>query len=311
MDNLTHYKELYILAFSSYLEKRHLIFTAFLLLYLIGVVWNLAMIIVIYCDSHLHTPMYLFLINLSLVDICYPTVTLPKLMDILLTRKIAICLITCLTQTFFFMFMGGTEIILLSCMAYDRYVAICNPLHYSLILNNRKCALLLGLSWGSSFVNAIFITLMASQLVFCHTKEIYQFFCDVKALSAISCADVGFQQVIFIEALLYGLFPLVISLTSYANIIKIIAGIKTSQGRKKAFSTCLSHLSVVILYYVTIMCVYMRSADEISDAMDHFLSVLYTTVTPMLNPLIYSLRNQDVQRAILKLVALINVKFVQ
>ncbi|XP_072255025.1 olfactory receptor 5V1-like [Pyxicephalus adspersus] len=311
MDNLTRFEEFYILAFSSYSEERHLIFVAFLLLYLIGVVWNVIIIFVIYFDSHLHSPMYLFLANLSIVDICYPTVTLPKLMDILLTKRNKIIIITCLTQTFFFIIMGGTEIFLLSCMAYDRYIAICSPLHYQLVLNRKKCTLLLSLSWGSGLVNAIFMTLLASKLEFCNTNKINQFLCDVKALSTISCTDVGFQVMIFSEALLYGLFPFLFSLLSYVKIIKIIISIKSSEGRKKAFSTCTSHLLVVILYYVTILCMYMRPPAENSDAMDHFFSVLYSSVTPMLNPLIYSLRNKDVKRAIFKLVTMKNVKVIQ
>ncbi|KAM4749106.1 LOW QUALITY PROTEIN: olfactory receptor 1E16-like [Rhinophrynus dorsalis] len=298
MDNLTNSKVFHILAFSSNSEKRPYIFIIFLLLYLIGVLWNLVIIIVIYKDNHLHTPMYLFLSNLSFVDICYPTVTLPKLMDILLSGNNSISLVQCFSQMFFFIFMGGTEIVLLSSMAYDRYVAICHPLHYYRIMNWKKCSLLLCVSWISGCGNAIFLLIYASKLLFCDSNNIHQFFCDVKALSTISCADAGFQIMIFIEAMLYGLCPFLLSLSSYMKIIAIILQIK--DGRKKAFSTCTSHLTVIILYYATILCMYMRPPAEKQAILDHILSVLYSSVTPMLNPLIYSLRNKDVKSALIR-----------
>ncbi|XP_063302323.1 olfactory receptor 5V1-like [Pelobates fuscus] len=297
MENTTSFKEFYILAFSTISQKKPVIFVVFLFLYNIGVFWNLLIILAILKDSHLHTPMYLFLCNLSLVDICYPSVTLPKLMHILLTGMNSISVMCCFAQMFFFIFMGGTEIMLLSSMAYDRYIAICDPLHYNTVMDRNKCGILLGVTWISGFGNAAFIILLASKLQFCRSNKIHQFFCDVKALSTISCSGIGFQMLIFIEAILYGFFPFLLSLLSYIKIISVILKIRSVEGRKKAFSTCSSHLSVIMLYYATILCMYMRSPSEYSDAMDHIFSVLYSSVTPMLNPLIYSLRNKDVKNA--------------
>ncbi|KAE8619175.1 hypothetical protein XENTR_v10009662 [Xenopus tropicalis] len=308
MNNSTYVGIFQILAFSDSSEKHPFLFSIFCLIYLTGVIWNLLMIIVISKNRCLHTPMYLFLAHLSFVDICYPSVTLPKLMDILLSGDHSISFVQCFTQMFFFIFMGGTEIVLLSSMAYDRYVAICQPLHYHFIMDRKKCLLLLGVTWISGCGNALFLLILASKLLFCRSNKIYQFFCDVKALLSISCSNEVLQVMIFIEALLYGLCPFLLSLSSYMKIINIILQIKSTDGRKKAFSTCTSHLLVLILYYATILCMYMRPPTEESAVLDHIFSVLYSTVTPMLNPLIYSLRNKDVKTALMKLVTIKNLK---
>ncbi|OCT56333.1 hypothetical protein XELAEV_18000240mg [Xenopus laevis] len=308
MNNFTFFG-IFQIAFSNNSEKHPFLFLIFCLLYLTGVLWNLLMIIVISRNHNLHTPMYVFLAHLSFVDICYPSVTLPKLMDILLSGDNSISFVQCFTQMFFFIFMGCTEIALLSSMAYDRYVAICQPLHYHFIMNRKRCLLLLGITWISGCGNALFLLTLASKLLFCRSNKIYQLFCDVKAFLSISCSNNSFQVMILIETLLYALCPFLLSLSSYVQIINIILHIKSTNGRKKAFSTCTSHLMVLILYYATILCMYMRPPAEQSALLDHVSSVLFSTVTPMLNPLIYSLRNKDVKIALVRLLRIKNKKY--
>ncbi|XP_063788979.1 olfactory receptor 2T1-like [Pseudophryne corroboree] len=187
-------------------------------------------------------------------------------------------------------------------MAYDRYVAICDPLHYHNILSRKHCLVLASGTWISGSLNSFVITIPATLMSFCQSRTIHQFFCDAKALINISCA--GSKDVyiaIYIEILMYGVFPAMFCVTSYTKIIRVILQIKSKEGRKKAFSTCSSHLTVVIMYYMTGLVVYMVPPSEYSDVLEPVSSVLYSVVTPMINPLIYSLRNKDVKSALLRL----------
>ncbi|XP_053577933.1 olfactory receptor 1M1-like [Bombina bombina] len=301
MENQTSTKHFYMVAFSSNGDKKPLLSIFFFFLYISGLLWNLVIIIVVYMDNHLHTPMYLFLGNLSLVDICSTTITLPKLIDILLTGKNMLSFEHCFTQMYFFTFLAVTEIILLSFMAYDRYVAICKPLRYHLIINKETCVLILSGTWISACVNSIFLTSFASSLDFCQTHNIYHFYCEIKALAKIACAGTKFNIVFFVETLLVGLFPFLLSLTSYVKIISSILRVKSMFSRKKAFSTCTSHLTVIMIFYGTCLCVYLRPPSEHAEVLDQVFSVLYAAVTPMLNPLIYSLRNRNVKSALMRI----------
>ncbi|XP_053319821.1 olfactory receptor 1-like [Spea bombifrons] len=287
-----------ILAFPNRVEKYNFMTIMFLLIYLIGVMGNVVIITAVLVDSHLHTPMYLFLCNLSSVDIIFTTVTLPKLMDILLSGKTLVSVTQCFTQLYFYLFAAGTEDILLSWMAYDRYVAICSPLHYQLIMNKRKCVLLLSGTWMCGCVNALFLTLSASQLIFCHSKKIHHFFCDIKALQKISCNNANFYIIVYVESTVLGICPFLLSLTSYIKIIMVILSIKSQSGRRKAFSTCTSHLTVLMIFYGMGMCMYINPPARNAEEQDQVFSVLYAAVTPMLNPLIYSLRNKEVKGAL-------------
>ncbi|KAM4749105.1 olfactory receptor 5V1-like [Rhinophrynus dorsalis] len=302
MDNQTSVKEFYLLAFSRNPEKQPFLFLVFFFIYLIGVLWNLAIIIVIYRDSNLHTPMYLFLSNLSLVDICYTTTILPKLMDILLSAKTSISFIQCFTQMYFFVFMAGSEVSLLSFMAYDRYVAICIPLNYHLIMNRKTCGQFLACIWISAFVNSLFFTVFSTNLPFCQSIEIQQFFCDIKAVAKISCDTTKFYSAIYFESTFFGLFTFLLSLISYCKIIASILHIKSKAGKQKAFSTCTSHLTVLIIFYGSVMWMYMRPPSEHMEIVDQVSSLLYVAIVPMLNPLIYSLRNKDVKTAMKRIV---------
>ncbi|XP_053319801.1 olfactory receptor 1G1-like [Spea bombifrons] len=284
--------DFYILAFSSNNGNQFFLFLIFLLIYLMGVLGNLLMIIVIFADVRLHSPMYIFLWNLSFIDLCYITVTLPK----------SISLIQCFTQLYFFLSFACTEVILLSCMAYDRYIAIGYPLQYHLIMSRSKCVLVLLAIWLCGCENSLFYTSFVSQVLLCHARYIQQFYCDVKSIEKIACPNLTFYIIIHVELLLLGFLPCILSLMSYTKIICIILHMKSTSGKIKPFSTCSSHLTVLVTFYGTALWKYIRPPSSHPDAIDHLLSVLYTAVTPMLNPLIYSLRNKEVKRALLHVV---------
>ncbi|KAE8619163.1 hypothetical protein XENTR_v10009650 [Xenopus tropicalis] len=269
-------------------------------MYLSGVVGNLVILTSIYNDVQLHTPMYFFLCNLAFVDISFPTTILPKLIDILLSGNNSITFIQCFTQMYFFAVFAVIEVFVLSSMAYDRYVAICKPLRYHLIMNKRVCVLLIGGTWISGFVNASLFADLACNMPFCQTNKINQLFCDAKALAEISCDATKFYILIYVENVLFGLIPFSLNLISYINIIHNILQIKSRHGRKKTFSTCTSHLTVLMLFYGAVAGMYMSPPSK-SDIVEPVLSLLYTVVTPMLNPFIYSLRNKEVKVAVSRL----------
>ncbi|KAM8972415.1 LOW QUALITY PROTEIN: olfactory receptor 1L4-like [Pelodytes ibericus] len=301
MNNQTFSADFQIWGFSTSPGKHPLRFTLYFLIYVIGLVGNIIIIAVTYFELNLHTPMYFFLRNLSFVDICYTSVTLPNLMHIFLTGNNVISFIPCFMQLHFFTTMGCTEVVLLTSMAYDRYVAICNPLHYYMVMNNRRCSQLVLASWSFGFINSLLVTVFAAQLLFCGSKRIQQLFCDIKSLLKITCSDTqGFQIIIYLEVLLAGLCPFLLSLTSI-KIISSVLKVQSIEGRKKSFSTCTSHLTVLLVFYGTIFCMYIRPPSEHSEQIDQFFSVLYVAVTPMLNPLIYSLRNGEVKKALKRL----------
>ncbi|KAE8619162.1 hypothetical protein XENTR_v10009649 [Xenopus tropicalis] len=301
MKNQTVFTGFQILGFSSNGDKEPLLSIVFFLIYLIGVFGNLVILTVIYRNVQLHTPMYFFLCNLAFVDICYLNVTFPKLIDILLSGNNTITFSQCFIQMFFFVTLAGVEVLLLTSMAYDRYVAICKPLRYHLIMNRRVCELLIVGTWMSGLVNSLICTSLASKLPYCRSNRIKQLFCEIKALAEISCDVTVFFNVIYIDAFLFGLMPFSLNITSYVNIIRSILHVKSSHGRKKAFSTCTSHLTVLIIFYGTVLWLYMRPPSQ-SKNLDPAFSVLYIGVTPMLNPLIYSLRNKEVKNALVRTV---------
>ncbi|OCT90095.1 hypothetical protein XELAEV_18018711mg [Xenopus laevis] len=283
-------------------EKSWFFSIAFLWIYLIGILGNLVILNIICNDIQLHTPMYFFLCTLAFVDICYPTVTLPKLMDMLISGNDLITVIQCFTQMYFFTALAVIETIVLSSMAYDRYVAICKPLRYHLIMNRKVCVLLIVGTWIFGFVNASCITLLASKLPFGQTNKINQLFCDVMALAKIATNDITiFYNVIYVEVFLFGIVPFSLNLITYINIIHSILQIKSQHGRRKTFSTCTSHLSVLIIFYGSIFWMYMKPPSE-SENLNPLFSVLYVGVTPMLNPLIYSLRNKEVKNALIRII---------
>ncbi|KAM3924692.1 olfactory receptor 1A1-like [Leptodactylus fuscus] len=306
--NWTSIKNFQIVAFSNIAEQSHLFFLLFFAIYMTGLLGNLIIISAVTIDVRLRNPMYIFLCNLSLVDIIFTSSTLPKLMDILLSRNFSISFLQCFTQLYFFMFAAGTEDILLSLMAYDRYVAICRPLHYHLIMNTNKYVLLLLGTWICGSVNSLFMTVSIYHFDLCRSNKINNFFCDIKALEKISCNNFGFHIILYVETLILAFCPFLLSVTSYIKIISSILMIKSTNSRRKTFSTCTSHLTVLIIFYGTGLCMYMNPPSDHLEMQDMVFSVLYTAVTPMLNPLIYSLRNKEVKRALSRIVNRGNLK---
>ncbi|XP_043441854.1 olfactory receptor-like protein OLF4 [Prionailurus bengalensis] len=297
--NDTQISDFFLLGFSERPKLQPLIFGLFLSMYLITVFGNLLILLAVSSDSCLHTPMYFFLANLSFVDICFTTTTVPKMLWNIQTQSKHITYENCITQMYFFLLFAGLDIFLLTVMAYDRFVAICHPLHYMVIMNPRLCGLVVLVSWIMCVLNSLLQTLMVLGLSFCTTLEISHFFCELNQMIQLACSDTFINNlVMYLAAMLLGGASLAGILYSYSKIVSSIRGISSAQGKYKAFSTCASHLSVVSLFYSTSLGVYLSSAATQSSHSSATASVMYTVVTPMLNPFIYSLRNRDIRRAL-------------
>ncbi|XP_040203572.1 olfactory receptor 5AP2-like [Rana temporaria] len=276
------------------------LFQLFSLVYMTTLAGNILLILAVRTDSHLHNPMYLFLTNLSFLDICYTSIIVPKmLLNIVLSTK-TISYTGCVLQVYFFLFMAETECILLGFMAYDRYVAICNPLRYNVIMNIVSCTRMIGLSWMAGGSIASFDIYFICNLRFCGHITINHFFCEAPSLLQLSCGDISVDNIVtLVGASILLLIPLGLILFSYIHIFLII--LKLPSGQYKAFSTCISHLIVVAIFFGTAIFMYMRPRYSDTIVTDKMVSVFYTIVTPMLNPLIYSLRNKDVQKTLVLL----------
>ncbi|XP_007534391.1 olfactory receptor 7A10-like [Erinaceus europaeus] len=291
-----------LLGFSDEPEMQSLLFGLFLSMYLLTVLGNLLLILTVSSDSHLHTPMYFFLSNLSLVDIGFISTTILKMLQNIHTHSKAITYAGCLTQIYFCILFAVLDNFLLTVMAYDRYVAICHPLHYTVIMNPRLCGLLVLVSWVLSVLNSLLQSLMALRLSFCTDLAIPHYFCELNQLLQLACSDTFLNNlVMYLAALLLGGGPFVGIVYSYSKIVSCIRRMSSAEGKHKAFSTCASHLSVVCLFYCTLLGVYLSSAAPHSSHSISTASVLYTVVIPMLNPFIYSLRNKDIKRALKRL----------
>ncbi|EPQ06344.1 Olfactory receptor 7A17 [Myotis brandtii] len=297
--NGTQISEFLLLGISQALELQPLMFGLFLSMYLITVFGNLLIILAVSSDSHLHTPMYFFLSNLSLVDICFTSTTVPKMLVNIQTQSKAITYEGCITQIYFYILFALLDNLILAVMAYDRFVAICYPLHYTVIMHLRLCGLLVLVSWIMSVLHSLLESLMVLQLSFCSDLEIPHFFCELNQVLQLACSDTFLNNIVmYFSAGLLGVGPLAGILYSYSKILSSICRIPSAQGKYKAFSNCASHLSVVSLFYGTILGVYLSSAATQSSHSSAIASVLYTVVIPMLNPFIYSLRNKDIKRAL-------------
>ncbi|OCT90227.1 olfactory receptor 1 [Xenopus laevis] len=296
--NSTIQKDFHLLAFSRYEEDQPLLFMGLFMIYLTAVLGNMMIIVLVCLVSQLHTPMYFFLCNLAFQDIIFVSVFLPKLMVITITGDTSISFPSCLTQMFLFSLCIGIDIFLLATMAYDRYVAICIPLRYYLIMNTRVCVLLVTMAWILYIPNAMCYSLLLSGLSFCKSRELNHFFCELKMLLEISCSDTShIKQFMTVELPFVGILPFVLILTSYVYIIATIIKLQTSAAKLKAFSSCSSHLTVVLLLCGTSIGIYIRPDSQNSQEQEKYLSLLYTGVVPMLNPLVYSLRNREVWSA--------------
>ena len=297
--NNTQISQFLLLGLSKEAEIQSFIFGLFLSMYLITVFGNLLIILAVSLDSHLHTPMYFFLSNLSFVDICFTSTTIPKMLWNIQTQSQVITYEGCITQMYFYILFAELDDILLTVMAYDRYVAICHPLHYMVIISPWLCVLLVLISWIVSVMYSLLHSLMVLRLSFCTDLEIPHFFCEIKELVQLAYSDTFLNNMMMqFGAGLLGSGTLTGILYSYSKIVSSLYRISSAQGRCKAFSTCASHLSVVSLFYCTSLGVYLSSAATHSSLSSAAASVMYTVVTPMLNPFIYSLRNKDIKRAL-------------
>ncbi|XP_077170167.1 olfactory receptor 10C1-like [Paroedura picta] len=306
MENVTSVKTFILLGFSNAPKWRILFFVIFLCIYIATVLGNLLIIVIGIVDSALATPMYFFLRILSFIEICYTSVTIPELLDNILSLDKNISLRACATQMYFFLLFACTESCLLAFMAYDRYVAICNPLRYPVIMRKRVCVQLAALSWSCGSLVAVGHTTFIFTLPFCESNVINHFFCEIQPVLELVCGDTYWNEVQIIGAAAgVILLPFMLILLSYSQIIATILRMKSAKSRQKAFSTCSAHLIVVSLFYGTGIFVCIRPKSTYSLNVDKFLSLFYSVITPILNPIIYSLRNKDVigalKRTVLKL----------
>ncbi|KAM8812423.1 olfactory receptor 6M1-like [Rhynchonycteris naso] len=298
MGNGSTVSEFTLTSFPALLELQILLFVILLLTYTLTATGNIIIISLIWTDHRLQTPMYFFLSNLSFLDILYTTVVTPKLLACLLGKKKTISFAGCITQTYFFFFLGTAEFILLAVMSFDRYVAICNPLRYTVIMNSRICLLLMLGCWVGAFFSVLVPTIIVTRLPYC-SKEIDHFFCDIAPLLQVTCIDTHFiEKLNFLLSALVILSSLTFTSVSYIYIISTILRIPSAQGRQKTFSTCTSHITVVSIAYGSNIFVYVRPKQNYSLDFDKVASVLITVVTPLLNPFIYSLRNARVREVL-------------
>ncbi|XP_036623433.1 olfactory receptor 7C1-like isoform X5 [Trichosurus vulpecula] len=302
--NQTHDSEFLLLGFSEKPEQEKPLFGLFLGIYMVTIVGNLLIMLTIGSDSHLHIPMYFFLSNLSFVDLCLVSTTVPKMLENILIHSKAIPYAGCLAQMYFFMVFTCMDNLLLTMMAYDRFVAICHPLHYVSIMNPQLCGLLVLLSWTISLLISLLHSMMAMQLSFCKDHDIPHFFCDLSQVLKLSCSDTFINNIlVYFATSLLGVVPLTGILFSYTKICSSILRVPSPGGKYKAFSTCGSHLCVVSLFYGTAFGVYLSSSTAHSSWKNSITSVMYAVITPMLNPFIYSLRNKDIKDALRRLIS--------
>ncbi|XP_074087858.1 olfactory receptor 5T9-like [Macrotis lagotis] len=301
MPNDTEVTMFVLIGFTDRLELKVILFLLFLAIYLFTLVGNLGLVVLVVVDSRLHTPMYHFLSVLSFLDACYSSVVTPKMLVNFLAENKTISFSSCVAQMLLFVTFGTTECFLLAAMAYDRYVAICNPLLYTAVMSPQVYVPLIIGSYIGGVSHAIIHTVATFSLSFCASNVIRHIFCDIPPLLAISCSDTHVNELLlFIFVSSIEILTILIVLFSYGFILAAILRIRSAEGRKKVFSTCGSHMTGVAIYHGTILFMYMRPSSSYSLSHDMVVSVFYTIVIPMLNPIIYSLRNKDVKEAIKK-----------
>ncbi|XP_044914394.1 olfactory receptor 2B6 isoform X1 [Felis catus] len=296
--------EFTLLGFSDRPRLELPLFVVFFISYVATIFGNLTIILVSRLDPKLHTPMYFFLTNLSLLDLCYTTSTVPQMLVNLCSTRKVISYGGCVAQLFMFLALGATECVLLAVMSFDRFVAICRPLHYSVVMHQRLCLQLAAASWITGFSNSVWLSALTLQLPLCGRKEVDHFLCEVPALLKLSCVDTTANEAeLFFVSVLFHLIPLTLILVSYAFIARAVLRIQSAEGRRKAFGTCGSHLIVVSLFYGTAISVYLQPPSPNSKDRGKMVSLFYGIIAPMLNPLIYTLKNKEVKEAFKRLVA--------
>ncbi|XP_008051541.1 olfactory receptor 2W3-like [Carlito syrichta] len=304
MTNQSCQEQFILLGFSDKPRLEHFLFVFVLILYLVTLVGNILIILVSRLDLCLHTPMYFFLTNLSFLDLCFTTSSIPQLLFNLRSLDKTISHTGCAMQLFMFLGLGGTECVLLAVMAYDRFTAICKPLHYSVIMHPQLCWKLVSVAWGVGLLNSLVMSPVTMKLPRCGKCKVKHFLCEMPALIKIACVDtVAVESTVFVLSVIIVLVPLSLILISYSYIAVAVLRIKSAAGRQKAFNTCGSHLTVVFLFYGNIVYMYMQPGNNSSQDQGKFLTLFYNLVTPVLNPVIYTLRNKDVQGALKRLVS--------
>ncbi|XP_062948751.1 olfactory receptor 11L1-like [Cynocephalus volans] len=299
--NVSSVTEFQLLGFQNLLQWQILLIAIFLVIYFLTITGNVVIITVVSQDQRLHSPMYTFLKHLSFLELWYTSTTVPLLLANLLSQGQAISFSACMAQLYFFVFFGATECFLLAVMAYDRYLAICSPLHYSFLMSPEICTKLVAISWLTGVGTGFLPSLMISKLDFCGPNEINHFFCDLPPLMLLSCSSVyTTEMAIFILSVVVLCLCFFLTLVSYVFIVSSILRISSASGRMKTFSTCGSHLAVVTIYYGTMISMYVRPNAHVSPEINKIISVFYTVVTPLLNPFIYSFRNKDFKQAVKK-----------
>ncbi|XP_074228555.1 olfactory receptor 10A3-like [Camelus bactrianus] len=294
--------EFILLGFSNFPELQQQLFGIFLIIYLVTLIGNDIIIVVISLEQSLHVPMYLFLLNLSVVDVSISAVIMPEMLVVLATEKTSISFVSCFAQMYFVLFFGGTECFLLGAMAYDRFAAVCYPLSYPIIMHKRIFMKLVICSWGLGFTLGTVQTSWVSSFPFCGPNEINHLFCETPPVLELACADTFmFEIYAFTGTVLIIMVPFLLILLSYTQILFAILKMKSTTGRQKAFSTCASHLTSVTLFYGTASMTYLQPKSGYSPETKKLMSLAYTLLTPLLNPLIYSLRNSEMKRALVKL----------
>ncbi|XP_044132994.1 putative olfactory receptor 2B8 [Bufo gargarizans] len=299
--NFTTVVDFILLGLTSRQDLQILLFIVFLTCYIVSLFGNIVIIWISSTNPRLHTPMYFFLRNLSFLDIWYTSCVVPKMLINFLSVKKSISYNGCVTQMFIHMTLGGTECCLLLSMAYDRYVAICSPLRYTNIMHPTFCIRMAAASWFAGLINSVVNTVYTLQLPFCGANVVDHFFCEVPTLLELACADTSLNKtVLFFWAIVIAVIPFFVILITYVNIISSIMKIRTTTGRRKAFSTCASHVIVVALFYGTIFLIYLRPGRIHVLSQDKMATLFYSVITPMLNPLIYTFRNKDVKLALIE-----------
>ncbi|XP_061271420.1 olfactory receptor-like protein OLF3 [Bos javanicus] len=301
-NNQTWVREFILLGLSSDWDTQVTLFVLFSVTYLLTLLGNVLIVLLIRLDSRLHTPMYFFLTNLSFVDVSYATSIVPQMLVHFLAEHKGIPYVSCAAQLFFSLGLGGIEFVLLAMMAYDRYVAVCDPLRYSVIMHGGLCARLAITSWVSGSVNSLVQTTITFQLPMCTNKYIDHISCEILAVVRLACVDTSSNEVaIMVSSIVLLMTPFCLVLLSYIRIISTILKIQSTEGRKKAFHTCASHLTVVFLCYGMTIFTYIQPNSSPSVLQEKLISVFYAILMPVLNPMIYSLRNKEVKGAWQKL----------
>ncbi|XP_044127318.1 olfactory receptor 1020-like [Bufo gargarizans] len=299
--NQTLVRSFILLQLSDIFELQIVFFLMFSMMYLITLSGNVLLITVVTLNRRLQTPMYFFLSNLSMIDMCFSSAVVPKILLNTISKDRSISFVGCATQIYFHLALGGSECLLLAVMAYDRYTAICKPLHYRAIMDWRLCIGLVTGCWVISFINSFILTFLTFQLPFCKSNLISHFFCEMPPLLRLSCQDIRLNELAeYISGAIVVLGSFLLILLSYLCIFITVLKIRTNKQLQKVFSTCGSHILVVSLYFGTIMFMHLHPRSASSAEQDRVVTILYTVVTPMLNPIIYSIRNKDIKEAIRK-----------